>query len=88
MFQEHSYLGIGGLQLNIPFIRRETAGWFPTVIPSTSGWVVEIDDLKVFIVWYCRAESNWSVKNSIILATVAETGSIFRLEHHLRQAVL
>lgn len=49
-----SYLGFGGLLLNMSFINLETTGWFPTVVLSFGRVMADIALLAVFIVVYSR----------------------------------
>ena len=49
-----SYLGFGGLLLNMLFINLETTGWFPTVVLSFGKVMADTALLAVFIVVYSR----------------------------------
>ena len=55
-----AYLGAFGWQLNTPFKKCETNGCCPTHLPSTWSSVIEMADLKVFMVWYWFSISNCS----------------------------
>ena len=49
-----TYLGCGGLWLNIPVNKAQTFGCFSTELPSMWTWHAEIADLKQFKVLYCN----------------------------------
>lgn len=70
------YLGDGGLQLKIPFIKHETSSRWPTHTQSISSCVIEI--AKVFQVLYCFPALCCERRNSRMSFEGAEMGCTFR----------
>lgn len=75
------YLGAGGRLLNVPLRNLATRGCWPTRVPSTSSWVIEIAERKLFIVLYCFPAWYCPRRNSSTSLRGAETGSPPRPQH-------
>ena len=52
------YLEAGGHELYTPFKKQIAKRCWPTLEPSTSSWVIEMADLREFIVLYSFPDSN------------------------------